>query len=236
MVDICSLFSQAIGSSCPLCHAPGPGLCRDCAAELPYNRNPCVRCALPLPADAAPGSVCGECIRRPPAFDRARVPLLYQPPIDDLVAGFKYHRRLPLGRILGDVLAAHLDPLPRPPELLIPVPASAGRLRERGFNQAAELAAHLARALDLDWSARHLLRPGDAETQRGLGRARRRRNLRGTLRGAGPLPRRVALIDDVITTGATADEASRALRAAGVEEIEVWAVARTPPGRGSPGT
>jgi len=229
MVNIWSYFAQIIGSGCALCRAPADGLCRACLdAALPRNLHPCPGCALPLPDGAPVHTLCAACQARAPSFDRAFAPLLYTAPLDDLIAGFKYHRRLPLGRILGRVLAQTLVDRPGRPQLLLPVPATPDRLRERGFNQAAELARTLAVHLDIAWTTRRLHRTRDAGPQRGLTRRERRRNLHGAFACRGRLPPHVALVDDVITTGATAEEASRALKEAGAERVEVWAVARTP--------
>lgn len=237
-MNIWTLLAHTAGAACPLCAAPSDGICGHCLDTLPFNRHACPRCAVPLPPQAPPGSHCGACQRRPPPFDSAFAPLRYAAPVDDLVGGFKYHRRLALGRALASVMAASVDDArgERPlPELLVPVPASAARLRERGFNQAAELARHLSAWLAIPWSAGMLVRRGDTLPQRGLGREQRRCNVRSSLVAAGHPPRRVALVDDVITTGATAAEASRVLRLGGAEVIEVWAVARTPAGREAPG-
>ncbi len=230
MVNGWKLFDQAIGGRCPLCRAPGDTICPACRESLPLNRYACPRCALPMPQDLGPAVLCGDCRSQAPAFDRALAPLLYQAPIDDLVAGFKYHHRLHWGRILGDLLADHLAHIAEPPQLLLPVPATAARLRERGFNQAAELARRLALRLGIAWRTDRLLRIREADHQQGLSGTQRRRNVRGAFACRGRLPARVALIDDVITTGATARSASVTLKGAGVEWVEVWAVARTPKG------
>jgi ComF family protein len=228
MVNIWSLFAQIIGTACPLCGAPGDEICAPCDATLPRNANPCPSCALPLPEGTPQGLPCADCQAHPPAFDRALAPLLYAPPVDRLIAGFKYQLQLPLGRMLTAPLAATLRERGPLPELLLPIPAAASRLRRRGFNQAAEIARHLGRQLDLAWAGNRLLRVRDAGPQHELGRAQRRRNLRGAFACRGALPRHVALIDDVMTTGATADEASRILKRAGVGQVDVWAIARTP--------
>jgi ComF family protein len=228
MVNIWPIIDQAFGSCCPICRAPGDGICAGCDAVLPRNRHPCRRCALPLPASAARGSECPACQRRPPAFDRALAPLLYQAPVDDLVSRFKYHHQLDLGRLLAAALAEALQAHPFRPDLLLPVPMSADSLAARGFNQAAELAAQLSRRLAIPWAANRLRRDGSGRHQRGLDRRARLRNLRGAFSTRGRLPAQVAIIDDVLTTGATVEEVSRTLRRAGVERIEVWTVARTP--------
>lgn len=229
MVNIWPGFASLIGSSCALCRAPSDGICGACLAALPRNVHPCSRCALPLPDDAPPASLCAGCQARTPTFDRVVAPLVYSAPVDDLIGAFKYHQRLPLGRVLAGVLGEALGGH-RTPQLLLPVPATPDRLRERGFNQAAELARILAARLGIPWDAGRLYRARAAGAQRGLNRRERQHNLRGAFACRGSVPPHVALIDDVMTTGATAEEASRALKRAGAAGVEVWAVARTPDG------
>jgi ComF family protein len=231
MMNIWSFFTQLGGAACPLCQAPGDGLCSACLDALPRNHRPCAVCALPLPAGAAPGTLCAQCQANPPAFDQVLAPLLYAPPVDGLIAGFKYHHQLPAGRLLGDLLLRAATDRSTRPELLLPVPIPAGRLRERGFNQAGEIARHLARGLGLKWSPGVLDRIRDAGPQRGMGRAQRLRNLRGAFACRGRVPGHVALVDDVVTTGATAEELCRVLRGAGAARVDVWAIARTPCGQ-----
>jgi len=227
MVNICSIFAQLAGAACPLCGSPGDGVCRRCDATLPRNLHACQRCALPLPPGTGLNSQCADCQAQTPPFDRVLAPLVYQPPVDDLIAGFKYHHRLAQGRMVAELLAnaARSSQLPT---LLLPVPMSAGRLRERGFNQAAEIARHIARHLNLTWSGTRLVRRHETVPQRGLSKHRRRRNLRGIFTCHGRLPPHVAVIDDVMTTGATAGAAAQAARRAGAEQVEVWVLARTP--------
>ena len=108
MVNIWPFFDQITGAGCPLCRAPGDGLCAACLDALPRNPKPCPVCALPLPVPAAPGTLCADCQIRRPAFDRAVAPLLYLAPVDDLVSGFKYQHRLHLGRVLANAVAPTL--------------------------------------------------------------------------------------------------------------------------------
>lgn len=229
MVNIWPLFAHSIGAGCPLCRAPADGLCARCIDSLPRNDHGCACCAVPLPAQAPAGTLCVDCQRRAPSVDRVVAPLRYEFPVDDLVAGFKYHRRLALGRPLATLLADKLQQRGSAmPDLLLPVPMHRLGLRGRGFNQAAELTRLLARRLAIPWSASRLLRIRHAEHQRGLTRAQRQRNLRDSFRCRGRLPHHVALVDDVVTTGATMNEIGHTLRGAGAKRIEVWAVARTP--------
>ncbi len=198
-----------------------------CASALPRNRHACRRCALPLPAAAPADTLCGDCQRTPPSYDSAIAPLLYQAPVDDLISGFKYHHRLHLGRPLARLLGDAVDRQASLPQLLLPVPMHPRNLRQRGFNQAAELVRQLSRQLAIPGSYSSLQRHGETTHQRGLDRARRLRNLAGSFACSRPLTAHVALVDDVITTGATAERISRILKQAGAEKVEVWAVART---------
>ena len=236
MVNIWSLIDRVVDTRCALCHAPGHAICADCLTALPRNTRPCAHCALPLPESAPTQTLCADCQAHPPAFDHVMAPLLYENPVDGLVAQFKYRQHLHLGRVLADTLGTEVRGQRAPPALLVPVPAGPRRLRERGFNQAAELARWLSAALDIPWSGSRLIRASDTPTQRGLPRPQRRRNIRGAFSCTGPLPDHLALIDDVMTTGATAGEASRALKGAGVKRVEVWAVARTPRDRWNRGS
>ena len=226
MVNIWSFFAQLSGAACALCRAPGDGLCARCLDTLPRNHHPCSICALPLPPGAPPDTPCAECQLHRPSFDQVRAPLLYARPVDELIAGFKYQHRLPEGRILNDILLQAVAERPDRPDLLLPVPIQADRLRERGFNQASEIARHLAHGLGLNWSTTLLARVRETGPQRGLGRRRRRSNLRGAFTSLGRIPKHVALVDDVITTGATVRQVATTLRQAGVGRISVIAVAR----------
>jgi ComF family protein len=234
MVNNWSLISHLIGAHCPLCHAPGAGLCVDCHSALPRNNHACPRCALPLPDDAAAGTLCAGCQTAPPDFDRAHVPLRYEWPVDDLVSAFKYRHRLAIGRLLGDLLADRVSRIPQyeRPKLLLPVPMHARGLRDRGFNQATELTRRVAARCRIAWSPYLVQRIRQGDHQQALGRKARRSNLKGAFVCHERPPAHVAVVDDVLTTGATASAVSRALHAAGAETVEVWAVART--GRDGP--
>ena len=224
---------------CSLCDErceTGQSVCGACEAELPWLREHCSVCALPLPVS---GLICGECQKRPPAFDQVTVPWRFAFPVDTLISRFKHQSQWPLGRLLAEQLAPHLqhafdEGLPRPDRLL-PVPLARKRLRQRGFNQAAMLADWLGRALVIPVDTTLLQRVQDTQSQQQLDAASRRRNLRqafalsneSTIAG-----RHVAIIDDVLTTGATAEALARLLKRAGATRVDVYCLARTP----KPGT
>lgn len=216
---------------CRLCHAPSRShaLCSDCERALPHLVHACPVCALPRSQRVPPRLPCGDCLSDPPPFDLARVPFLYRPPLNDLVAGFKYHQRLSDGRLLAELLLAYLCRQPQQVEMLLPVPLHPARLRRRGYNQAAELARVVSRGIGIPWRSDLLLRHQDGASQREASRRERLRNVRSAFRCEGAeLPARVAVVDDVVTTGATARAAAACLKRAGVERVEIWALARTP--------
>lgn len=213
---------------CRFCTSPGTGgleLCRYCAAELPWLDAHCRQCALPL-INAGEGRLCGDCLRHPPPFQRVCAPFHYSHPIDVLIKALKYGNDLAAARLLGDLLADHLGRRRVPmPNAVIPVPLHPRRLRQRGFNQALEL----ARRLDVPLAPQLVCRTRATAAQSRLGVRERRHNTRGAFSvTASHLPTHVAVIDDVLTTGATAAELARALRQAGAEQVEIWVAARTP--------
>lgn len=219
-------------SHCLLCGARGQGglsLCPDCAVEMPRNDVCCSRCALPL---AAPAALCGRCIRRAPPWDTAWVPFRYEWPLGQLETRFKFGGDLAAGRTLSLLWSASPQPAELP-QVIVPVPLHRSRLRHRGYNQALELAKPLAKALDIALlrDALHRVRVTAAQTE--LTAVERRRNVRGAFAASldGAPPRHVALLDDVFTTGATLAECTRVLKRAGVQRVDVWALARVPVSR-----
>lgn len=212
---------------CLLCQAPGTDgndLCVACAAPL-QAYPACQQCALPLP-ESAPA--CGRCLRHPPPYSRTVAVGLYQFPLDRLLPRFKFHADLAAGRELARLLSA-VARAAEAPQALIPVPLHPERLRARGYNQALELARPLAHALELPLLATALQRLRPTRAQSELSAGARRRNVRGAFAANdASLPAHVALIDDVMTTGATLAECSRVLRRAGVERVDLWVVARAP--------
>ena len=216
---------------CPICREvadEASGLCAACAARLPWLRAACDRCGLPL-ADTHPARrVCGDCLQRAPPLQFVQASFLYGFPLDRLLPRFKFHRDLACGRLLSQWMLPACAAAPRP-HALLPVPLHATRLRERGYDQALELARPLARALDLPLRA-DLVRMRATAAQSSLDAGARRRNLRGAfvVDARRPLPEHVALVDDVMTTGATLHAAARALHRAGVARVDAWVCARVP--------
>ena len=224
------LLDLLLPTACLHCNRPAEadGLCQDCRALLIPNRPCCPRCAEPLPPQAPADRPCGQCSRKPPPFERLVAPWLYRPPLDGWIRDLKLSARLPAGRVLGRLLAGALT-MEEPPELLVPIPRHPDALRRHGFNHAAEITRALADALALPWRANLLTKVRATDSQATLDRARRLANLRGAFHFDNPGRwRRVAVVDDVSTTTATARAAAAALRRAGVAQVVVWTVARTP--------
>ena len=218
--------------ACAEASPPGRDLCETCFASLPWNRHACSRCAIPLPA--TPGAAdapqaCGDCLRKPLPVQATHAAFVYAAPLDRLLPRFKFHRDLAAGRLLSQLMAQALTDAGRP-QALVPVPLHQARLRSRGYDQALELAKPLARALRLPMLPDALRRIRATAPQSELDATRRRRNLRRAFdtRRDPPLPAHVALVDDVMTTGATLHAAAEALRRAGVARVDAWVCARVP--------
>jgi ComF family protein len=219
---------------CVLCGlaSGGANLCPYCASDLPRIRHGCDLCG--LPTGTGGDCICGACLSRPPPWDRAKAALLYEFPADQFIVRFKFSRDLACGQVLGTELSrtlqrAALDP----PDRIVPVPLGRGRQLRRGFNQAEWLARQVGRDLAIPCATDLLLRRRGTAPQSGLDAQDRRRNLRGAFQvsAAGsrrPLPRHIALLDDVMTTGATLAECTKVLKRAGVRRISIWVAAVTP--------
>lgn len=235
------LIDVLLPQDCLLCSAPSGRalICTDCADALPRLTPPaCPRCAQPGGA----GETCGRCLRHPPHFDRLIAVFPYTFPIDRMVQRLKYGHQLALADWFGRQLAAACADVAA--DLIVPMPLHPKRMAERGFNQAAEIARPLAQAL-VSHARHHQSAARAAPTaspalwhgcervrqttpQEGLTLRERRRNLRGAFACTADIAsRHVLLIDDVVTTGASADECARTLKLHGAAQVTVAAVART---------
>ncbi|WAP64199.1 ComF family protein [Pseudomonas fortuita] len=229
LVYKCSLINQ----SCLLCDEPVEQhypLCIACEQELPWLGDHCLRCALPLPMA---GLTCAQCSQRLPAFDKVVALWHFGFPVDTLISRFKHNRQWPLGRLMAELLGHGLmhrfaEGLPRP-DLLLPVPLAKRRLRERGFNQAGMLGRWLGSQLGVNCDERILARTRETPAQQRLDAKARRHNLRQAFAVTRELEgKHVAIVDDVLTTGATAQAIAQALRRAGARRVDVYCLARTP--------
>ncbi|MDB5982809.1 MAG: amidophosphoribosyltransferase [Pseudomonas sp.] len=207
-------------------------ICTGCEADLPWLGDHCEGCALPMPMS---GLTCGQCLRQPPAFSEVVVPWRYDFPIDALVTRFKHQGKWPMGRLLAQLLGQSLEHrfaegLQRP-DCLLPVPLARKRLRQRGYNQAEMLARWLGAQLAIPMDDRVLRRVLETPAQQGLDAKARQRNLRKAFALADDAQvdgRHFAVIDDVLTTGATVNAVTQLLIKAGARRVDVYCLARTP--------
>ncbi len=218
--------------TCVLCHRPGEGmdLCQRCRHALPYNLPACQQCALPLVLPLPSAPLCPACRARPPPWRYALCALRYQPPVDGLLQDFKYHRRLAAGRVMSELLAHHAAlswGKTDLPDAIVPTPLHSQRWRQRGFNQAQEIARVLGRTLAVPVISRTLVRTRNTPSQTQARNAAERQALvQDAFVCRGSLPAHVAVVDDVITSGATAAQITRVLRKHGVRTVDVLALAR----------
>lgn len=210
---------------CLLCNDRGAlqsSLCAPCIGDLPRIVNACPRCGTPRPETM----LCGACAQSAPPFNAVFAGFPYLFPIDRMIQDWKYHGRPLWLPVLADGLLERLErDRYSVPQLLIPVPLHARKLCRRGFNQAAVLADHIGARLGIPvW--KQVKRTRATQSQTGLMREDRRHNVRGAFALRTGVPRRrIALIDDVYTTGATTSEVARLLLERGAEEVQVWCVA-----------
>ncbi len=217
--------------TCLLCAArvhEGKNICVACERSLPRPQWACPRCAAHGAVVEVEGAECGECQKHPPAFAFTRAAFRYASPVDKLIQNLKYHGRLDLSRVLGEYLAGYLLGLKdSPPDVIVPVPLHSSRLRSRGYNQSLEIARSVAKqlALPLNWKDTQRIRPTAPQTE--LPRDQRRKNVRGAFKaGKAFAGKRVAVIDDVMTSGHTVNALANCLLQSGAADVRVWVVAR----------
>lgn len=210
--------------SCLLCGDPvrgEPHFCPGCARALPWHGPHCQRCGNALPVSA---DTCGTCQQQHFAFDQVHACFDYRAPIDTLVQRLKYGGKLSLARALGETWSSRAA---GDVDLLVPMPLHVSRLRERGFNQSLEIAHPLADRLDLRLAPDALARVRPTAPQAGLAPAQRARNVRDAFKANQEVrDLRIALVDDVMTTGQTAHAAAQALLRGGAKSVAVWVLAR----------
>ncbi|MCX8521932.1 MAG: ComF family protein [Rhodoferax sp.] len=222
-------LSRAIPSQCAVCHAwPTQPVCEDCVRRFAQPVNRCQNCALPLPGTMRR---CGACIAAPPPFDQALAAVAYDYPWSRLMVQFKFHEHTGWTHSFASLLRSTpwVEPALEAADCLLPMPLSARRLQERGFNQTLLL----ARALDAskvrsDW----LLRVKETPPQSSLPRKERFAKVRGAYalepaKASAVRGQRIVLLDDVMTTGASLHAAAQVLRRAGANHITVLVFART---------
>jgi len=228
--QLAKICQQALPQSCAFCAAPCGNLqvCAACCESLPRIECACATCALPAHGRV----VCGACLARPPPFAAAFAAFAYAFPLDRMLHAFKYGGRLSHADFLAEALSERImrRPADTPwPEVLVALPLAPSRQRSRGFDQAAEIARRVARITGVPMIT-GLRRTRDTPAQAALPWQERAKNVRGAFAAEPSLGgRRIAIVDDVMTTGATLASAASAVLRAGALGVEVWAVARTLP-------
>ncbi|GMV55979.1 MAG: competence protein F [Betaproteobacteria bacterium] len=224
-------LKRAFGQDCFLCGQPTQApVCPGCARDLPAApANACPICALATPD----GSTCGRCLARAPAFDATQSAFSYAYPVDGLIQAGKYHAAFPVLSWLAQYLSArclaHYRDSGSNPDLIVPMPLHAVRLRERGYNQATLLALPLAARWQVPLADTLVTRLFDTAPQSRLSLPARRRNLRGAFACSTDLSgRHVVVIDDVMTSGTSLDELAMSLKRCGAARVDNWVLARTP--------
>lgn len=208
--------------------------CTECWSGLAFASGPaCPRCALPLPAATAAGLECGDCLQRPPPFERTAAALLYEGGVRPLIARFKHGDGTWAAPWLAQWMLPSCRPLLQDGSVLVPVPIHRWRMLRRRYNQAALLAWHLGRASGLSCLPDALLRRRATQAQGRLGRRQRAKNIAHAIvihpaRRSEIAGRHIVLVDDVMTTGATLRACAQALSRAGAASVRVAVLARTP--------
>ena len=203
------------------------GVCKDCISILPWCRRACYQCGLPIHTSSNERLLCGQCLKKPPMFDHLHAALWYQPPISQLITDYKYFQRWENARCLIGLFAMTIPVMPADARL-VPMPSHARRIRERGFNAVYECLRFLNKQISVKYDQTLLKRANYTETQTGKTKPQRRKNVKNAFRVTRPIDNeKIILFDEVVTTGATVDEASKQLKKAGASNVEVWCIART---------
>lgn len=228
-----SLFFK---SACVLCGDSVSGnisLCKACKNDLPILEGACKQCGLPFNDAEQWDSVCGQCIKSPPAVDYTLSLYHYETPIDFLITGLKYDQQLSHAAILGELLLEKLQKHTTEnslPDCILPVPLHKSRLTKRGFNQSLEIARDVAKIFNIPISLDSVKRKRGTRTQTDLTAVERKKNMRGCFEVMNSHKfssyKHIVILDDVVTTGSTVNELAKLLKKSGVEKVGVWSIAR----------
>ena len=214
------------GSTCCDTHQ---ALCTPCLADLPQLKAGCSHCLAPLTGHIPSQKIlCGRCIKSPPAFDQVISSYPYARPISDFILRGKFNQDLASLKLIGELMATSLSANNHlPPSLLTPVPLHPSRYRERGFNQSAEIARTLAKLLNAPLEKHLIKRNIHSVPQMSLPAKARQKNIRGIFSVNRHINgEHITVIDDVMTSGATANEIARVLKKAGASRVDIWTFAR----------
>ncbi|WP_223577332.1 ComF family protein [Kangiella taiwanensis] len=224
-------------SSCSFCGLQQSelGICDPCLSAIEPMGRSCMTCASPIEAghithkSLNDANSCGQCVKKPPAFDKVIAATRYKFPVDKALSELKFNKQLHYARSLSHVLERRIrlsyedTPLP---QALVAIPLHPKRLSERGFNQSDIITRHLSNSLGIQLS-NALTRVKDTPHQIGLSEKQRRKNLNNAFYLRKSLPTHIALIDDVVTTGSTVSEAAKLCLNSGVKTVDVWCLAKT---------
>ena len=225
------LISTVYPPRCVLCGSPGfndMDICEVCYRDLPWIGSACTQCAIPLTNHSGEQLKCGQCLQKPPLFDRSISLFSYEKETITLIHRLKFNEKLAYSRLLGGMLASAVDNnAAELPQCILPVPLYKKRLKQRGFNQSIELARPVANSFNIPLDTRSAKRVRDTQSQTGLDKKQRRKNMRAAFEIVEPLSaQHVAIVDDVVTTTSTVNELARLLKRAGVRRVDVWSIAR----------
>ena len=218
--SFCALCDQTLSADLPLCPR--------CLAGLPAIEHACPQCGNPLPTNIPPGLHCGACLETPPYFDRVHAPFHYQPPLSNLITAYKFNQQLLHARLFAHLISQTIRRAHGVlPEVILPVPLHPTRQRQRGYNQALEIARLLGKQLHIRVDSQSIQRIRATQPQSDLDAQDRNRNVRGAFVVQAALAsQHIALVDDVLTTGSTVNEIARLLKKnANVKTVEVWCIA-----------
>ncbi len=222
--------NQLFPPTCILCGHSGFNsldLCDICYKHLPRNTNHCLCCAEIFEPTITEPKLCGRCVSITPAFDKVYAPFIHQEEIRYLITGLKFGKQFKNARLLGNLLADFVETSAQMPELIIPVPLHLSRYRERGFNQALEIARTVSLKLTIPIDYGSCSRLKNTPHQTGLTAKKRQQNLRRAFSVRKPIKvNHVAILDDVMTTGSTVNALAAELKLAGVKRVDVWVVSR----------
>ncbi|MDF1678647.1 MAG: ComF family protein [Legionellaceae bacterium] len=213
---------------CNLClqnHTARTSLCYFCESLLIPLGAACRQCATPLPDTNL--TLCGQCIKHPPPIDVVVAPYRFEEPLRTLLHLFKYHEALHLSHFLAEKIRAAAAPITKAKTCLIPVPLHPKKLQKRGFNQAAVLTQHLSKTCGLPALLHHIKKIKNTPPQAALEAKSRQKNIKDSFNVPSIPYSHVILVDDLITTGSTANELARALKLKGVKTVHVWCIAKT---------
>lgn len=222
-----SILERVFPRFCLLCEqrTEESFLCTACRRDLPVNLHACGRCGLPLSSGDV--AVCGACVKKPPVFDAARSFYLYRQPFIWMIQQLKYRARLEFAELLASLLQQQLGTAQTGVDCIIPVPLYPGKCQQRGFNQATEIIRPVAKSLGIPLETRLCRRSLDTDSQSGLNRKQRIKNIKNAFVVTPSRNyRSVVVFDDVMTTGSTLAELTRSLKRAGIGKVEVWSLAR----------